>query len=48
LELFFDTRERKGAEPNINVRDYINKTANGIINLVAFYNLHFGKKRLRE
>lgn len=48
LELFFDTHERKGAEPDISVRDYINKTANGIINLVAFYNLHFGKKSLTE
>lgn len=48
LELFFDTGERRGTEPNINVRDYINKTANGIINFVAFYNLHFGRNSLRE
>ena len=43
--VFFGTyRNEKGLIPNIKVEDFINNTANGILEFLVVYNNHFGKK----
>ena len=43
--VFFGTnRNEKGFIPTIKVEDFINNTANGILEFLVVYNTHFGKK----
>jgi hypothetical protein len=43
--VFFGTnRNEKGFIPNVNVGDFINSTANCILEFLIFYDNHFGKK----
>jgi hypothetical protein len=43
--VFFGTyRNEKGFIPNVKVEDFINNTANGILEFLVVYNTHFGWK----
>ena len=44
LELYFNTEEKEGIMPNVKVSEFVNKTANGIVDFISFYNDHFGKE----